>query len=271
MFSTMGAAAALTAGAMAQITPTQQQAEYEIWFLESMIDHQAQAIQIANMSQGRTDNPYILEAAASVVNERSEQIQTMQNWLQNWYGVSYQPNPSNAGAALVNLSGPSFDWAFMNALARNNNIAVREAARAQTLAVSPDLQSAASFIASDQSTENAQMRNWNTAWSQPATYGQQSLQPTVQSVRGPFLTPVNPNPNMNYLFQSGVGAQIGGPVTTSVRGPFLSPVNPNPNMNSLFRTGPTTSSGAVRGPFLSPANPQPNMNYLFGGRGGRAR
>lgn len=148
--------------------PTQSDAEYEVWFLESMIDHHAQAIQLANLSPARTANPWVLEASASVVANRSAEIATMQGWLADWYGVSYAPDstPPDAAWQLVNLSGPMYDQRFMWTLNNHNSQAISAASEAANRAWHWDLMSAANAIASEQSRENFQITQWSQT---PAT------------------------------------------------------------------------------------------------------
>lgn len=158
------AAIALTAAVSAQTenVPTAEQSAYEQWYLQSMIDHHAQAIQLASLAPSRSTNPIILNAAADVVANRSAEIQSMQSWLRQWYGVDYYPDPLATNETLWSsqLAGPGFDRAFMISLGRHNQQSILAARQAEPYVYHWDLVQASRDIAWRQANENNQLTLW---------------------------------------------------------------------------------------------------------------
>ena len=55
-------------------------------FLDGMIVHHQQAIDLANIVLERTKRPEIKKMAADIIKVQTQEIETMQEWLKNWFG-----------------------------------------------------------------------------------------------------------------------------------------------------------------------------------------
>ena len=68
---------------------------------------------MAQMCTEKAVHPELASMCESVVASRSAQIQQMQGWLQDWYGVSHEPQTSGMGTMhrLMVLKGETFEVA----------------------------------------------------------------------------------------------------------------------------------------------------------------
>lgn len=64
--------------------PDQQTAKHEIKYMENMIGHHAIAIMMTN-------HPDLISMCQSIIATQSAEIEMMQTWLQDWYGVTDEP------------------------------------------------------------------------------------------------------------------------------------------------------------------------------------
>jgi len=55
-------------------------------FLDGMIVHHQQAIDMANVVLGRTKRPEIKQMAQDIISVQTKEIETMQGWLKVWFG-----------------------------------------------------------------------------------------------------------------------------------------------------------------------------------------
>ena len=67
--------------------PDQQTAEYEIKFMENMIDHHAMAVMMAEMCTMKAIHPELISSCENIMATQSAEIEMMQAWLCEWYGV----------------------------------------------------------------------------------------------------------------------------------------------------------------------------------------
>lgn len=71
--------------------PAKTQSRYEIDFMVDMIDHHQMAIEMAEICLEKAVHEELLELCSDIIATQSAEIATMQTWLENWYGVSYEP------------------------------------------------------------------------------------------------------------------------------------------------------------------------------------
>jgi len=73
----------------------------DVAFAQGMIPHHAQAIEMADMVDGRTTNPDVVALATQIRGAQGPEIQTMTGWLNSWG----QPIPSTDGHGGHDMSG----------------------------------------------------------------------------------------------------------------------------------------------------------------------
>src|SRR5699024_7584054 len=66
-------------------------ANYEIRFMEGMIDHHMMAVMTGELCIEKAVHEELRSLCEQIVGTQIQEIQTMQSWLSDWYGVSYEP------------------------------------------------------------------------------------------------------------------------------------------------------------------------------------
>lgn len=158
--------AALTFPAAASApAPTQQQAKFEVRFMENMIDHHSMAVMMAQMCLQKATHPELRQMCQNIISSQSSEIQQMQSWLNQWYGVSYAPQPSNAKMQkLMKLSGAEFEIEFMQEMIEHHADAIRESTDCLLKAYHPELRNLCQNIIAAQAPEINTMRTWLCQW-----------------------------------------------------------------------------------------------------------
>jgi len=161
----LGSAAAPPAAADAPAA-SDQTARFEVDFLTGMIDHHQMAVMMAEMCQEKAVHDELLATCDSIVASQSAQIEQMQGWLDDWYGVSYAPEMSGMGSMkrLATLSGEKFEVTFMRSMIRHHWGALREAEDCLENAEHPELLELCSEIYTAQLAEIEEMQSWLEDW-----------------------------------------------------------------------------------------------------------
>lgn len=125
--------------------------QFEISFMESTIDHHFSALRITELAAGtdtqrsaslspaegtaptpgfpataaKADLPDLKSLARRNNRMQREEIQTMRQFLKDWYGIDYQPHLTSAGQEMIQLldstaAGAAFDHAFYEAFSRHH-------------------------------------------------------------------------------------------------------------------------------------------------------
>lgn len=164
-FAGAGAAAAGPALADAPVA-SEQTARFEVDFLTGMIDHHAMAVSMAEICLEKAVHDELIATCESIITSQSAQIEQMQTWLQNWYGIDYEPDMSGGGSMnhLADLSGEEFEVAFMRSMIRHHWGAVREAEKCFDNAEHPELLALCEEIYTAQLGEIEQMQTWLDVW-----------------------------------------------------------------------------------------------------------
>lgn len=160
----VGLAAALPAQADAPAS-SGQAARFEADFLVDMIDHHAMAVMMAQMCVDKAVHPELVATCESIVATQSAQIEQMQAWLVDWYGIAHSPEPKMAGMErLHRLEGAPFEVAFMRGMVRHHWAAIREAEECLDRAEHGQLLALCEDIRSAQLGEIEQMQTWLREW-----------------------------------------------------------------------------------------------------------
>src|SRR3546814_16275364 len=73
----------------------QSTAQYEIDFLTGMIDHHAMAVETAEMCVEKAIHEELRTLCQEIIEAQTAEIETLQSWPEEWYGVTYEPSPSS--------------------------------------------------------------------------------------------------------------------------------------------------------------------------------
>ena len=148
--------------------PTKAQARYEIDFLQDMIDHHMMAVMTAELCVEKAIHEELRALCQEIIAAQSAEIEQMQGWLQEWYGISYEPRMTRGMQKQVDrlaaLSGAEFEIAFMEMMIEHHAKAIREAERCVDRAYHPELEELCEDIIATQSAEIEQMQAWLCEW-----------------------------------------------------------------------------------------------------------
>ena len=97
---------------------------------------------------------------------QSAEIATMQQWLEDWYGISHEPDMTGMQSMhrFHDLDGEEFEVAFLRSMIRHHWGAIREAEKCLANAEHDELLTLCSDIRDAQLAEIAQMQDWLQEW-----------------------------------------------------------------------------------------------------------
>jgi uncharacterized protein (DUF305 family) len=148
--------------------PTRDQAVYEIRFLTEMIDHHSMAVMMADLCLDRTIHPQLHQLCESIKETQTEEIATMQTWLENWYGIHHDPQMTPGAQQrmqkLASLTGAEFEIEFMKEMIQHHWMAVVRARECQARAYHPELIAMCHNIETTQLHEIELMGSWLCQW-----------------------------------------------------------------------------------------------------------
>lgn len=148
--------------------PDTATASFEVRFMEDMIDHHAMAVEMATLCEAKAVHTELAELCTEIRVAQQQEIETMQSWLQSWYGVSYAPEMSTGAMRrmekLAALSGAEFEIAFMESMIRHHAQAIREGSMCLERAFHTELLDLCENIIVSQTMEIQLMRTWLCDW-----------------------------------------------------------------------------------------------------------
>jgi uncharacterized protein (DUF305 family) len=145
--------------------PDPASADYEVRFITMMIDHHMMAVMMGEMCIERAVHSELTTMCQDIVANQMAEIETMQAWLQDWYGISYQPQMDHDRMThLMSLYGADFEIMFMQTMVRHHSRAVREGTRCVERAYHSDLISMCTDIVQAQLEEIESLRTWLCQW-----------------------------------------------------------------------------------------------------------
>lgn len=140
-------------------------ARYEVDFMTGMIDHHAMAITMSEKCLDKAVHPELEAMCADIIATQQAEIEQMQTWLENWYGVAYEPQMTmNGMQRLERLGGEDFEIAFMESMQRHHWKAVGEAEKCLERAEHDDLRTMCEDIVEVQLAEIEQLQTWLCEW-----------------------------------------------------------------------------------------------------------
>lgn len=170
--------------------------ELDRHFIEMMIPHHEDAVEMAKLSLSRAQHPEIKKLAATIKTDQTREIEQMQIWYKKWYGTEV-PVASTTGMGMMgrhhfmssgggmetgqrgmsmhpdmkmNLDtlkdAANFDQAFLRKMIPHHQMAVMMSQMVLNKATHPEIRSLAQSIIKSQTKEIEQMRQWYQAWYQ---------------------------------------------------------------------------------------------------------
>ncbi len=151
----------------------------DVEFAQGMIPHHRQAVEMAELAAGRTENPEIVDLAARIGAAQAPEIDTMTGWLQEWdaevpadgdmadmegmdhgggdmAGMDGMMSPEQMGR-LEQSSGADFDRLFLEQMTEHHVGAVEMARTELDAGADPDALALAQAIIDTQQAEIDEM------------------------------------------------------------------------------------------------------------------
>lgn len=153
--------------------------EADIMFLQMMIPHHKEAIEMAKLVPSRTDRPELLELSKSIIREQTNETTYMQRLLKKAGVKPDETMEMEHGHGAMNAEGmepaemrelklarnQKFDLKFTNMMAKHHQGAIEMAQQVIADGRSQKIKQLAKRIIRDQRTEIKQMRRWYRKWS----------------------------------------------------------------------------------------------------------
>jgi uncharacterized protein (DUF305 family) len=155
----------------------------DVAFLEGMVGHHSQAVEMAGMVADRTDRPELNDLAEQIITSQNEEIDTMQQLLTD---AGEQPAPTgmdgmdgmdHGGGGMAGMmddsemqslmasEGDEFELMFIDMMVRHHEGAIESSQAVLTDGQSPQVADLADSIIAEQESEIEQMREWESQWS----------------------------------------------------------------------------------------------------------
>lgn len=150
--------------------PSRSQENYEVRFLTGMIDHHAMAVMTGMMCEERAVHEELRDLCHEIVTAQIAEIELMQGWLQDWYGITHEPQMKPGDekrmAKMAEMSGAEFEIEFMTMMIRHHEMALREGMHCLDRAYHSELVELCENIIATQAEEIVLMEQWLCEWYQ---------------------------------------------------------------------------------------------------------
>ena len=148
--------------------PRPSEENFEIRFMTTMIDHHMMAIEMAEICLEKAVHDELRETCEDIIATQRQEISTMQAWLRDWYGISYEPTMKPGDEKmlerLASLSGAEFEIAFMEMMIKHHEKAIKASRHCLDKAWHTELREMCEDIIATQAAEIAQFEAWLCQW-----------------------------------------------------------------------------------------------------------
>ena len=148
--------------------PERDQRRFEVGFLRMMIDHHYGAVKMSELCDGRTVHDELHEMCDSIKAMQTAEIQTMQGWLQTWYGVTHEPRLDQRTRKqierLARLTGEEFEKSYMTTMIQHHSMAAKMAIDCLNQAYNAEMMNMCAEMLAMQGDEIVQLRVWLQQW-----------------------------------------------------------------------------------------------------------
>ncbi len=169
-------------------TPAPQMGIVDQRFIEMMIPHHQDAVDMANLALTRAKRPQLKALAVAIQRDQTREIQQMRDWYKAWYGkpvpaspvtmgnhgmMSHQPGTMQGmGQGMMQMdlvalkNAPDFDREFIRQMIPHHQMAVHMAQKVLNHSTRPEIRTLAQAIIKSQTAEIKEMQAWQQAWTQ---------------------------------------------------------------------------------------------------------
>jgi uncharacterized protein (DUF305 family) len=146
----------------------QPRAGMEINYMEFTIDHHAMGIMMAQMCVEKAIHQELRELCQRSIETQARELALLQTWLQEWYGVTYEPQSTGGEQQMMEqmavLSGAEFEIEFMEMFSRHHHQIVQRSRPVAGQAVHEELAQVAASIVEAQTRDIQLMLTWLCDW-----------------------------------------------------------------------------------------------------------
>ncbi|MCK9872344.1 DUF305 domain-containing protein [Nocardiopsis dassonvillei] len=146
----------------------QEVAHFEVDFMKDMIDHHALGVMMAQTCLEKAIHEELTDLCQTIIDSQSTQIETMQGWLQDWYGHDHEPQLSSydrlSARNLEHWSGDEYEIQFMRSMTSHHKGAVTDSDRCLDRAEHPELLGLCRTIHESNSKQIDMMQGWLQQW-----------------------------------------------------------------------------------------------------------
>lgn len=145
-------------------------------FIEMMIPHHQDAIDMAELALKKAQHPELKALAQSIIQDQDREIKEMKTWYQQWFGQAVPPLSTQGmmgmhqghGMMAMDLkaleTAQDFDREFIRQMIPHHQMAVMMASNLKTNTNRPEMEKLADAIIRSQSAEIKQMKQWYQDW-----------------------------------------------------------------------------------------------------------
>jgi uncharacterized protein (DUF305 family) len=142
---------------------------FEVEFMTMMMNHHLMAVHMGEMCLDKAVHPELLRLCEDIVATQAAEIEQMQGWLAEWYGVDHEavmddPAHHQQMEDLAALDGPAFEVAFLDMMVEHHAMAVVDGIQCLRQAQHAELRSLCRRIIASQLREVVQMQAWLCLW-----------------------------------------------------------------------------------------------------------
>jgi len=139
-------------------------ARFDVRYLQETIGHHMMAIDMAELAVDRVINDDLRSLAQNIIETQTEERETMQTWLRDWYGFNYEPEMNPGEERMLKemsiMRGAQFEIEFMQQMTMHHMAGINDAVPCTAEAENVELKGLCDNIASTQMREAEQMRQW---------------------------------------------------------------------------------------------------------------
>ena len=147
---------------------SQRHGSFEIPYMEQTIDHHAMGVMMATLCLQKAFHAELVELCRMERETQQREIQELQSWLQEWYGITYeprmQPGDERMMEKLAALSPEEFEMEFLEMFSRHHWIIIHRSIPIARDAIHDELEQMARNIVTNQYENVRKMRTWLCDW-----------------------------------------------------------------------------------------------------------
>lgn len=149
--------------------PQPSTAKFEVDYMEEVVDHHTAGLVMAQMCIDKAVHAELRALCQESLQSQSMQIRMLQQWLRDWYGISYTGEIQQSAAQdirrLSALSGAEFENEFLTEFSKHHLQIIKLSEKAVRKVYHEELRTQiAERIIQSQSRQVVQMQTWDCQW-----------------------------------------------------------------------------------------------------------